>query len=213
MNNTDENNLTEAQMRKAAFFDGSTETIGTGGSKKAKKYTHFKSSDKILGNLLGTYEFSRVRKYFALSKLFKAILAKPLLKMICFAFYKDRKLTIQVMHPVGQQEINHKKEIIISICKKIPEFKDILEVTVFRQDKLNKFSKEFNQDYFNVFHPHASKERKKAYDLDKMNFFEERSVGIFENRATDEKLKRKFEEIRKSVSNNRNSDKIRDEHE
>ena len=213
MNNTDENNLTEAQLRKAAYFDGSTETIGLGGSKKAKKYTHFKSSDKILGNLLGTYEFSRVRRYFELSKLFKAILPKPLLKMICFAYYKDRKLTIQVMHPVGQQEINHKKEIIISICKKIPEFKDILEVTVFRQDKLNKFSKEFNQDYFNVFHPHASKERKKAYDLDKMNFFEERSVGIFENRATDANLNKKFEEIRKSVANNRKSDKIRDEHD
>jgi len=206
----DENEeLTISQLRKAAYFDSSAGTIGTGS--KSSRYTQFKSSNKILGNLLGTYEFSRIRKYFALSKLFKAVLPKPLLKMICFAFYKDRKLTIQVMHPVGQQEINHKKQIIISICKKIPEFKDILEVAVFRQDKLNKFSKEFNQDYFNVFHPHASKERKKAFDLEKMNFFEERSVGIFENKTKNEKLNKKFEEIRKLVSTNRNSDKIRDE--
>lgn len=130
--------------------------------------------------------------------------------MVFFAYYKNQKLTIKVMHPVAQSEINHGKQNLISVFKKIPTYSDILDVAVFREDKLNKFSKDYNKDFYNIYNPVNKSKEEREYLMNKMHFFTERSVGIFENKAVDPKLKKSFDDIRKAIQHNRELDKERD---
>lgn len=165
-------------------------------SKKKDSYSHFKTANNALRNLANQHEFKEIRKRYKLHAFLEKILIKKVLNFILFAYYRKQKITIAVMHPVGQQEINHQKKLIIHYAKQLPEFSDIQEVSVFRYDKLNKFSKAFNQETYDQFHmPFKNEEKKEERSLE----FEERSYAYFDNNVKNEKIHKVFEEIRSII--------------
>ena len=87
--------------------------------------------------------------------------------------------------------------MIISYAKRVKEFSDIKEVSIFRYDKLYNFSKNFDKKLYDEFTSPFSKEEKEEIKP----FFEERSHGIFENNVQDEQLHKKFEAIREIIKN------------
>ena len=166
---------------------------------KYKYQNKFKNSKNILNNLKNTQEFFKIKNYMSIKDILSSFLSKHIMDMIFFGYYRNSKLTIKVMHPVGQTELNYKKQDLISIFRKLENFSDIKEVSIFREDKLNKFSKNFNQDFYDIYYPN-SKNRTNTKDLIKnMNFFPERSIGIFENKSKNINIKKKFEDIRKII--------------
>lgn len=165
-------------------------------SKNKDSYSHFKTANNTLKNLANQNEFYEIRKRYKLHSFLEKVLIKKVLNFILFAYYRNQKITIAVMHPVGQQEINHQKKLIIHYAKQLDEFKEIKEVTVFRFDKLNKFSKDFNQETFNQFHKPFKNEKEedtKEYE------FKERSHAYFDNNIKNKKLFKSFEEIRSII--------------
>lgn len=189
-----EEELSYSQKLKKEYFEKEKEN-----SISKKKYftnNRIKNTNNIVNSLIHTSEFRVLRHYrLMLNRLLKNVINKKLLEMVIFAYYKNSKLSIKVMHPVAQQELNFKKNDIIFIAKQIPEFVDIKEVSIFREDRLNKFKKDFNQDFFDSY--------QKTKVSTKYHFFEERSVGIFENSIKNEKLNKVFEDIRTCIKKNK----------
>lgn len=188
-----EDELSFKQELKKAFFTFEPQTQG----KKKINFTRIKSTNNILSSLADKREFSEVRKRYKVHKFLEKILIKKILNYILFAFYRKSKLSIAVLHPVAQTELNYQKKMIIDYAKMVPEFKDIKEVAIFRYDKLYSFSKNFDQKAYDDFVSPFSKEEKEQLEP----LFKERSYGIFENNVKDEKLHKTFEQIREIIKN------------
>lgn len=186
------NDLTLKQRIKEEYFKNEKYSLSS--NKYFRNHNRFKDSSNILGSLLTTKEFYKLKNFIDLKKILSSFLNKKLMEMVIFGFYKNEKLSIKVMHPVAQQEINFKKKDILFILRQMEEFKDIKEVAVFREDRLRRLSSEFDKDFYEKSLNGSNNENNNS-----LKFFPERSVAIFENKATDEKIKNKFEEIRKII--------------
>lgn len=162
---------------------------------KYKYQNKFKNAKNILNNLKNTNEFFKIKNYMSIKDILSSFLNKHIMDMIFFGYYRNCKLTIKVMHPIGQTELNYKKQDLIFIFRKLNKFNDIKEVSIFREDKLNKFSKNFNQDFYDTCYPNSK-------NIKNMNFFPERSIGIFENKSKNDNIKKKFEDIRCIINKN-----------
>ena len=160
----------------------------------------FKNSKKILNNLKNTHEFLKIRNYMSIKDILSSFLSKHIIDMIFFGYYRNCKLTIKVMHPVGQTELNYKKKDLISILRKLEKFSDIKEVSIFREDKLNKFSKNFNQSFYDICYPNSKNSKNTKKLIKNMIFFPERSIGIFENKSKNKNIHNKFEDIRSIIN-------------
>lgn len=189
----EEEQLTFKQELKKSFFtfNKTNEKI------KKVNYNQFKSTNNILTNLADRNELSEVRKRYKVHNFLEKILIKKIMNYVLFAFYRKEKLSIAVLHPVAQSELNYQKKMIITYAKMVPDFKDIKEVSVFRYDKLYSFSKNFDKKVYDEFTSPLSKKEKEVIEP----IFKERSYGMFENNVEDVKLHEKFEKIREIIKN------------
>lgn len=184
--------LTFKQEMKKAFF-----TFEKSDNSDTKvNYKQSKTANKILSNLANKNEFSEIRKRYKVHAFLEKILIKKIMNYVQFAFYRNEKLSIAVLHPVAQSELNFQKKMIISYAKQTKEFRNIKEVAVFRYDKLYKFSKNYDKKASDDFKSPFQEEQVKVEKT-----FKERSYGIFENSIKDEKLHKKMEAIRELIKN------------
>mgnify|MGYP000176138200 CR=1 FL=1 len=131
-----------------------------------------KKVNDILTHLRYSPEFKKINTNEKLDRLIQALPLK-LKKGVKFAYVKKQILFFVLTHPVYKMEFEYNKEIIKSLLKKA-SIENVEEIRFFVTNKLEK----------------------KEIKIVEEPSFQERSYGIFENRISDEKLRRKFEEIR-----------------
>ena len=136
-----------------------------------------KKINEILSHLKNNPEFSKINTSFLIKKLID-VLPLKLKKGVKFAYVKNQTLYFVLTHPVYKMEFEYNKADIKSLLKnfKIANVEDIV---------------------FFVTNVIEKKELKKT----DTPLYKERSYGIFENKAKDERLFRKFERIRDIIKN------------
>ena len=136
-----------------------------------------KKINEILSHLKNNPEFSKINTSFLIKK-FIEILPLKLKKGVKFAYIKNQTLFFLLTHPVYKMEFEYNKADIKSLLKtfKIANVEDI--------------------GFFitNVI-------EKKEEPKEPIPLYVERSYGIFENRAKDEYIFKKFEKIREIIKN------------
>jgi hypothetical protein len=134
-----------------------------------------KKINEILSHLKNNPEFSKINTSFLIKK-FIEVLPLKLKKGVKFAYVKNQTLYFVLTHPVYKMEFEYNKADIKSLLKtfKIANVEDI--------------------GFFitNVI-------EKKEEQKEPMPLYVERSYGIFENRAKDEYIFKKFEKIREII--------------
>ncbi|MDY3199643.1 MAG: DciA family protein [Arcobacter sp.] len=136
-----------------------------------------KKINEILSHLKNNPEFRKINTSSLISKFIEALPLK-LKKGIKFGYVKNQTLYFVLTHPVYKMEFEYNKADIKSLLKnfKIANVEDIgFFVT-------------------NVI------EKKEIIEEEKP-LYKERSYGIFENKAKDEKIFKKFEKIREIIKN------------
>ena len=136
-----------------------------------------KKINEILSHLKNNPEFSKINTSFLIKK-FIEILPLKLKKGVKFAYVKNQTLYFVLTHPVYKMEFEYNKADIKSLLKnyKIANVEDI--------------------GFFITNVIERKEEPQKATPL-----YAERSYGIFENRAKNEQIFRKFEKIREIIKN------------
>ena len=136
-----------------------------------------KKINEILSHLKNNPEFSKINTSFLIKK-FIEVLPLKLKKGVKFAYVKNQTLYFVLTHPVYKMEFEYNKADIKSLLKnfKIANVEDI--------------------GFFitNVI------ERKEVLK-EPAPLYIERSYGIFENKAKNEQIFRKFEKIREIIKN------------
>jgi hypothetical protein len=136
-----------------------------------------KKINEILSHLKNNPEFSKINTSFLIKK-FIEVLPLKLKKGVKFAYVKNQTLYFVLTHPVYKMEFEYNKADIKSLLKtfKIANVEDI--------------------GFFitNVI-------EKKEEPKEPIPLYVERSYGIFENRAKDEYIFKKFEKIREIIKN------------
>ena len=134
-----------------------------------------KKINEILSHLKNNPEFSKINTSFLIKK-FIEVLPLKLKKGVKFAYVKNQTLFFVLTHPVYKMEFEYNKADIKSLLKtfKIANVEDI--------------------GFFitNVI-------EKKEEPKEPIPLYVERSYGIFENRAKDEYIFKKFEKIREII--------------
>ncbi|BAK73022.1 MAG: DciA family protein [Arcobacter sp.] len=136
-----------------------------------------KKINEILSHLKNNPEFRKINTSSLISKFIEALPLK-LKKGVKFGYVKNQTLYFVLTHPVYKMEFEYNKADIKSLLKnfKIANVEDIgFFVT-------------------NVI------EKKEIIEEEKP-LYKERSYGIFENKAKDEKIFKKFEKIREIIKN------------
>ena len=136
-----------------------------------------KKINEILSHLKNNPEFSKINTSFLIKK-FIEVLPLKLKKGVKFAYVKNQTLYFVLTHPVYKMEFEYNKADIKSLLKnyKIANVEDI--------------------GFFITNVIERKEEPQKATPL-----YAERSYGIFENRAKNEQIFRKFEKIREIIKN------------
>ena len=136
-----------------------------------------KKINEILSHLKNNPEFSKINTSFLIKK-FIEVLPLKLKKGVKFAYVKNQTLFFVLTHPVYKMEFEYNKADIKSLLKnfKIANVEDI--------------------GFFITNVIERKEEPQKATPL-----YAERSYGIFENRAKNEQIFRKFEKIREIIKN------------
>ena len=134
-----------------------------------------KKINEILSHLKNNPEFSKINTSFLIKK-FIEVLPLKLKKGVKFAYVKNQTLYFVLTHPVYKMEFEYNKADIKSLLKnfKIANVEDI--------------------GFFITNVIERKEEPLKATPL-----YIERSYGIFENRAKNEYLFKKFEKIREII--------------
>ena len=136
-----------------------------------------KKINEILSHLKNNPEFSKINTSFLIKK-FIEVLPLKLKKGVKFAYVKNQTLYFVLTHPVYKMEFEYNKADIKSLLKnyKIANVEDI--------------------GFFITNVIERKEEPQKATPL-----YAERSYGIFENRAKNEQIFKKFEKIREIIKN------------
>ncbi len=134
-----------------------------------------KKINEILSHLKNNPEFSKINTSFLIQK-FIEVLPLKLKKGVKFAYVKNQTLYFVLTHPVYKMEFEYNKADIKSLLKnfKIANVEDI--------------------GFFITNVIERKEEPPKPTPL-----YIERSYGIFENRAKNEYLFKKFEKIREII--------------
>ena len=106
------------------------------------------------------------------------VLPLKLKKGVKFAYIKNQTLYFVLTHPVYKMEFEYNKALIKSLLKNF-KIANVEEIAFFITNVIEK------------------KEENKI----EQNVYKERSYGIFENLAKDEKIFKKFENIREIIKN------------
>ena len=136
-----------------------------------------KKINEILSHLKNNPEFSKINTSFLIKK-FIEVLPLKLKKGVKFAYVKNQTLFFVLTHPVYKMEFEYNKADIKSLLKKF-KIANVEEIGFFVTNVI---------------------EKKEVIKTD-TPLYKERSYGIFENKAKDEKLFRKFERIRDIIKN------------
>ena len=137
----------------------------------------------IFSSIASKPQYSEIRKRYKIDKIISKILLPKQMHYVLYSFYRNGKLTIAVPNHIGQQELNLQKMTLIKYLKQVKDYKDIKEVSIFRDENFI-----------------VDREDKKN-SMNEITFCE-RSYGIFENNISDENLSKKIEQIRELMKQN-----------
>ena len=136
-----------------------------------------KKINEILSHLKNNPEFSKINTSFLIKK-FIEVLPLKLKKGVKFAYVKNQTLFFVLTHPVYKMEFEYNKADIKSLLKSF-KIANVEDIGFFVTNIIEK--KENNKEV--------------------IVFYKERSYGIFENKAKDEYIFKKFEKIRELIKN------------
>ncbi len=134
-----------------------------------------KKLNEILSHLKKNPEFRKINTSSSIEK-FIEVLPLKLKKGVKFAYIKGQTLFFVLTHPVYKMEFEYNKADIKSLLK-MGNFENVTEIAFFVSNKIEK--------------------KKKIIKLEPL--FKERAKGVFFNRANDEKIHEKFENIRNII--------------
>ena len=134
-----------------------------------------KKINEILSHLKNNPEFSKINTSFLIKK-FIEVLPLKLKKGVKFAYVKNQTLYFVLTHPVYKMEFEYNKADIKSLLKNF-KIANVEDIGFFITNVIEK-----------------KEEPKEPTPL-----YIERSYGIFENKAKDEYIFRKFEKIREII--------------
>jgi len=134
-----------------------------------------KKINEILTHIQNTPSFDKINTFLEI-KRFVNILPLKLKSGIKFAYFKNDTLIFVLIHQIYKVEFEYAKRDILALLK-ISNFQNITKISFFVSNNVEQSKK-------------ISKEKQSTEK------YEERSYGIFENRAKNEKLFKKFENIR-----------------
>ena len=134
-----------------------------------------KKINEILSHLKNNPEFSKINTSFLIKK-FIEVLPLKLKKGVKFAYVKNQTLYFVLTHPVYKMEFEYNKADIKSLLK-IFKIANVEDIGFFITNVIEK----------------------KEDPKEPIPFYIERSYGIFENRAKDEYIFKKFEKIREII--------------
>jgi hypothetical protein len=136
-----------------------------------------KKINEILSHLKNNPEFSKINTSFLIQK-FIEVLPLKLKKGVKFAYVKNQTLYFVLTHPVYKMEFEYNKADIKSLLKNF-KIANVEDIGFFITNIIEK-----------------KEEQKEPFLL-----YTERSYGIFENRAKNEYIFKKFEKIREIIKN------------
>ena len=136
-----------------------------------------KKINEILSHLKNNPEFSKINTSFLIKK-FIEVLPLKLKKGVKFAYVKNQTLFFVLTHPVYKMEFEYNKADIKSLLKNF-KIANVEDIGFFITNIIEK----------------------KEDPKEPIPFYIERSYGIFENRAKDEYIFKKFEKIREIIKN------------
>ena len=136
-----------------------------------------KKINEILSHLKNNPEFSKINTFFLIKK-FIEVLPLKLKKGVKFAYVKNQTLYFVLTHPVYKMEFEYNKADIKSLLKNF-KIANVEDIGFFITNVIEK----------------------KEDPKEPIPFYIERSYGIFENRAKDEYIFKKFEKIREIIKN------------
>lgn len=136
-----------------------------------------KKINEILSHLKNNPEFSKINTSFLIKK-FIEVLPLKLKKGVKFAYVKNQTLYFVLTHPVYKMEFEYNKADIKSLLKNF-KIANVEDIGFFITNVIEK------------------KESLK----EPVPLYTERAYGIFENKAKDEYIFRKFEKIREIIKN------------
>ena len=136
-----------------------------------------KKINEILSHLKNNPEFSKINTSFLIQK-FIEVLPLKLKKGVKFAYVKNQTLYFVLTHPVYKMEFEYNKADIKSLLKNF-KIANVEDIGFFITNVIEK-----------------KEEEKEPFLL-----YTERSYGIFENRAKNEYIFKKFEKIREIIKN------------
>ena len=134
-----------------------------------------KKINEILSHLKNNPEFSKINTSFLIKK-FIEVLPLKLKKGIKFAYVKNQTLFFVLTHPVYKMEFEYNKADIKSLLKNF-KIANVEDIGFFITNVIEK------------------KQEQQA----PIPLYKERSFGIFDNKAKDEYLFKKFEKIREII--------------
>ncbi|WP_418185397.1 DUF721 domain-containing protein [Aliarcobacter vitoriensis] len=132
-----------------------------------------KKINEILTHIQNTPSFDKINIFLEI-KRFVNILPLKLKSGIKFAYLKNDTLVFVLIHQIYKVEFEYAKNDILALIKS-SNFKNITKLSFFVSNSVERVKK-------------ITEESAEKYD--------ERAYGIFENRVKDEKLFKKFEDIR-----------------
>ncbi len=136
-----------------------------------------KKINEILSHLKNNPEFSKINTSFLIKK-FIEVLPLKLKKGVKFAYVKNQTLYFVLTHPVYKMEFEYNKADIKSLLKNF-KIANVEDIGFFITNVIEK----------------------KESPKEPVPLYTERAYGIFENKAKDEYIFRKFEKIREIIKN------------
>jgi len=137
-----------------------------------------KKINEILTHIQNTPSFDKISTFLEI-KRFVNILPLKLKSGIKFAYFKNDTLIFVLIHQIYKVEFEYAKKDILALLK-LSNFKNITKISFFVSNSV---------------------EQAKKTTTNSIQRYKERSYGIFENKIKDEKLFKKFENIRNIIKN------------
>ena len=134
-----------------------------------------KKINEILSHLKNNPEFRKINTSFLIMK-FINVLPLKFRKGIKFGYIKNQTLYFVLTHPVYKMEFEYNKADIKSLLKNF-KIANVEDIGFFITNVIEKKEKE----------------------IEPTPLYKERSYGIFDNRAKDEYIFKKFEKIREII--------------
>lgn len=145
-----------------------------------------KNINEILNHITNNPSYDKLNIFLEI-KRFVNILPLKLKSGIKFVYIKNQTMHFVLTHQLFKAEFEHNKDTLKALLK-MADIKDVSNFVFFVSNSVDNLLRKSNQS------------------IDEK--YTEKSVGIFENRAKDERLFKKFEDIRDIIKNSNNQSSI-----